>query len=195
MSKSLALALAVVGGLGLVTCGDDRDAVEPPPSHAVVTVDTVGLTLEGLAVETEPPPVASVDPTVAAVRIDPPTTVATTTTLPLAPLEGPEGSALPDRCTQWEFLLVEYAPPSGWDVQRMSRYMRRESGCWSWVHSRTSDDGLLQVNQINHAYLREALGEWVDRWTLLDPAQNVRAAAALCTFWVKAGSSCYQPWM
>ncbi len=24
--------------------------------------------------------------------------------------------------------------------------------------------------------------------------QNVRAAAALCTFWVRSGSSCYRPW-
>jgi soluble lytic murein transglycosylase-like protein len=76
----------------------------------------------------------------------------------------------------------------------MSQIMWRESRCEPAVRSRTSDTGLLQINDINHPYLRRALGEWVDRWTLTDPAQNVRAAAALCTYWQQAGAGCLQPW-
>lgn len=105
-----------------------------------------------------------------------------------------ESSTIPGRCTQWEALLAEHAPPFGWDVERMSKLMYRESNCLPGVRSRTSDSGLLQINDINHPFLRRYLDEWVDAWTLLDPAQNVRSAAALCAYWVMSGSSCYQPW-
>lgn len=63
-----------------------------------------------------------------------------------------------------------------------------------------SDAGLLQINGINYdpsrcgPCLSDMLGEPVDRHTLGDPAQNIRAAVALCEFWRAAGSSCYQPW-
>lgn len=97
-------------------------------------------------------------------------------------------------CPQYEPLLVELAPAGGWDVAKMSRTMFRESRCQPGVRSRTRDSGLLQINDQNHPYLRRVLGEQVDRWTLLDPRQNIRAAAALCTFWRNAGSSCYRAW-
>ena len=101
---------------------------------------------------------------------------------------------IPGRCTQYESLLAEHAPPIGWDVVRMSKYMYRESNCQPAVRSRTSDTGLLQINDINLQYLRQRMGEWVDRWTLTDPVQNIRAAAQLCTFWAVNGRSCYQAW-
>lgn len=106
---------------------------------------------------------------------------------------GPAGTVA-GRCVQWEALLVMFAPPQGWDAGRMSRYMWRESNCWPLTRSRTRDSGLLQINDVNLRYLRSALGEWVDRYTLLDPVQNVRAAAALCSYWRSAGRSCYSPW-
>ena len=99
-----------------------------------------------------------------------------------------------NRCPQWEHLLHTHAPAGGWDVDRMSRTMWRESRCFAHVYSKTSDSGLLQINRVNYSFLRARLGEWVDRWTLTDPTQNVRAAAALCEWSRKAGYSCYRPW-
>jgi len=110
------------------------------------------------------------------------------------PTPGEDGTTVTGRCTQWEPLLAELAPAGGWDVGRMSRYMWRESRCWPGVRSRTSDSGLLQVNDVNHRHLRTALGEWVDRYTLLDARQNIRASAALCAYWRSAVGNCYAPW-
>jgi len=98
------------------------------------------------------------------------------------------------RCPRYEPKLILYAPPMGWDVPKMSGYMHRESRCVKTARSSTSDSGLLQINDINHVYLRIALGEWVDRYTLMRPRQNIRAAAALCVYWVKAGKGCYYAW-
>lgn len=125
------------------------------------------------------------------------TTISTavpTTTAPAAIVPGPDGTATAGRCTQYDDLLVRYAPAAGWDVDRMSRLAWRESNCWPEIRSRTSDTGLLQINDITLSFLNDTLGEPVDRTTLTDPVQNVRAAAALCDFWVRNGSSCYQPW-
>jgi hypothetical protein len=125
---------------------------------------------------------------VGAVQCSPATVAPPDATTPpaVAPVDG--------RCTQYEALLDQYAPPSGWDTLWMSAFMWRESRCNPALRSRTSDTGLLQINDVNLPYLRTALGEQVDRWTLVDPIQNVRAAAALCEFWVSAGRSCYRAW-
>ena len=109
-------------------------------------------------------------------------------------VSGPDGSSVEGRCTQYDDLLARYAPERGWDVDRMSRLAWRESNCWPDIRSTTSDTGLLQINDISLEFLTTALGEPVDRWTLVDPVQNVRAAAALCEFWASNGRSCYQPW-
>ena len=116
-----------------------------------------------------------------------------TTAAPVV-IPGPDGTAVAGRCTQYEDLLMIHAPAVGWDVLRMSRLAWRESQCWPAIRSTTSDTGLLQINDITLSFLNEALGEPVDRTTLTDPVQNVRAAAALCTFWASNGRSCYQPW-
>lgn len=118
---------------------------------------------------------------------------ASSTTAPVV-IPGPDGTAVAGRCTQYEDLLMTHAPAVGWDVLRMSRLAWRESQCWPAIRSTTSDTGLLQINDITLSFLNEALGEPVDRTTLTDPVQNVRAAAALCTFWASNGRSCYQPW-
>jgi soluble lytic murein transglycosylase-like protein len=98
------------------------------------------------------------------------------------------------RCRQFEQLLIEHAPRRGWDVSRMSRYMFRESRCTPHVRSRTRDTGLLQINDINLAYLTRKMGRTITIDALKDPATNVQAAALLCSFWRGAGRSCYQPW-
>lgn len=132
-----------------------------------------------------------------AVRLDPvvldlgPIPDVTTTT---APSYDSNGQHVPYRCPEWEGLLVQYAPAGGWDISRMSGYAWRESNCQPTVRSRTSDSGLLQINDINLPFLRKTLGEPVDRYTLLDPIQNVRAAAALCVYWESHGGTCYTPW-
>ena len=110
------------------------------------------------------------------------------------PVPGEGGTTTQGRCTQWEPLLTELAPAGGWDVERMSGYTWRETRCWPGLRSRTSDSGLLQINDVNLPWLRRVLGEWVDRYTLLDARQNIRAAAALCVYWRNAGKGCYQAW-
>lgn len=98
------------------------------------------------------------------------------TTVPLPIRWGLNGTTIAGRCTQWEPLLVDLAPAGGWSVERMSRYMHRESGCcpqvltgdgWrttqggdrfdgdcNFTHiarpDHRSDAGLLQVNGINY---------------------------------------------
>lgn len=98
-------------------------------------------------------------------------------------------------CPGWEFVLEANQPQNGWDVQHMSNIMWRESRCQHTAYNaRGHASGLLQITPVSYPYLRDALGEWVDRWTLLDPIQNVRAAAALYDYWANAGSSGYHPW-
>ena len=119
-----------------------------------------------------------------------------TVTPPDPPAQGavPAVAPVDGQCTEYEALLNQYTPVSGWDVLRMSQYMWRESRCNPAMRSHTSDTGLMQINDINLPFLRSALGEPVDRWTLTDPTQNVRAAAALCDCWVAARRSCYIAW-
>jgi hypothetical protein len=110
------------------------------------------------------------------------------------PTPGMGGTSIPGRCTQYEPVLAKLAPPGGWDVTLMSTFMWRESKCDPTVRSATFDTGLLQINDVNHVHLRAVLGEWVGRWSLTDPTQNIRAAAALCSYWQGRGQSCYWPW-
>lgn len=71
----------------------------------------------------------------------------------------------------------------------MSQIMYRESRCQPTAFNRRGQaSGLLQITPINLPYLRQHLGEWVDRWTLQDPEQNIRAAAVLFAW------GGYRPW-
>lgn len=104
-------------------------------------------------------------------------------------------SHMASRCTQYEPLLAQLAPRGGWDVRRMSKIMHRESRCLPGVvNRRGGDTGLLQIHPINWSYLSGKFGVTVDRAWLQNPANNVRAAAALCTFARRAWGSCYRPW-
>ncbi|MEO5898971.1 MAG: hypothetical protein ABIR68_02430, partial [Ilumatobacteraceae bacterium] len=58
----------------------------------------------------------------------------------------------------------------------------------------TTATGLLRISDTNQPWLRLELGVAIDRPTLTDPVQNIRAAAALCQLAVAMRSSCYQPW-
>ena len=98
------------------------------------------------------------------------------------------------RCPQYEPSIAAYAPRGGWDVYRMSHYARRESNCTAVIRSTTKDSGLLQINDVNLPWLSRHFGFRVTQQWLMNPTNNIRAAAALCTFWRKAGRSCYAPW-
>lgn len=97
-------------------------------------------------------------------------------------------------CPQYEPRIARHAPVGGWDVNRMSYIAWRESRCLPWVRSSTSDTGLLQINDINLPYLTRTLGVPVTQQWLTKPRNNIRAAAALCTYWRRAVGNCYQPW-
>lgn len=119
------------------------------------------------------------------------TAVVVTTATVAAP--GDVAAAKPTSCPQYEAMLRAYAPPGGWDVAQMSAIIARESGCVATAKS-ARDSGLLQINQVNYTYLTSKLGEAVTRESLGDPAQNIRAGAALCSYWQGRGESCYFPW-
>jgi len=98
------------------------------------------------------------------------------------------------RCRAYEPLLQQLAPKGGWDVNRMSRYMWRESRCTPHVRSRSQDTGLLQINDVNLSYLSRKMGFPVTIAALRNPATNIQAAALLCSYARKAWGNCYQPW-
>lgn len=99
------------------------------------------------------------------------------------------------RCKGYESLLTTYAPKRGWDVNRMSRLMFRESRCTPTARSTTRDSGLLQINDVNLSYLTRKMGRTITPTALFDPVTNVQAAALLCSFWRASGASCYQAWV
>lgn len=76
----------------------------------------------------------------------------------------------------------------------MSRIMWRESRCQPDVRSRTSDTGLMQINQINHPYLSDRLNTQIDANTLTNPELNIAAAALLWRYWHHTTNNGYQPW-
>lgn len=79
------------------------------------------------------------------------------------------------RCPQYESLLARNGLPVG----TFSRIMHRESNCRAGVRSRSRDTGLLQINDVNHRWLRRQLGAPVTVSWLKVPSNNVRAAAVL----------------
>ena len=182
---------AVVATLFLGTSQCDGQAASSP-SHATPPTTPV-VSISPLAINPPEAAASSAEPTPATTAATTPVTLVATVAERIV-VPGPDGTEVPGRCTQYEDLLMIHAPAIGWDVLRMSRLAWRESNCWAVIRSRTSDSGLLQINDISLTFLNDALGEQVDPFTLMDPVQNVRAAAALCTFWARNGSSCYQPW-
>jgi soluble lytic murein transglycosylase-like protein len=87
-----------------------------------------------------------------------------------------KAEALPSRrCPKYESLLAQNNLP----VATFSRIMFRESNCNPLVRSKTSDTGLLQINDVNHEYLSKKLGVKVTIQWLKNAANNIRAAAVL----------------
>jgi len=113
--------------------------------------------------------------------------------LPAPPAEAWSSS---QRCPVYEQTLVKYQPVGGWDVRKMSYVMWRESRCQPEAISTTHDHGLLQVNRINFRYLAAKFRVPLSKMAtwLKVPVNNVRAAAALCTYARRAWGNCYRPW-
>ena len=101
------------------------------------------------------------------------------------------------RCAKYEQLMVQHAPRGGWNVRRMSYYSWRESRCQpAIVNTRGRDTGLFQIHPITWRWLSIKFGvpmSSIQAW-LKVPTNNVRAAAALCSFGRRAFGDCYQPW-
>ncbi len=98
-----------------------------------------------------------------------------------------------ERCPQFTSLLIEYAPPGGWDVDWMSHRMWVESRCRPTA-TNGSHTGLLQIAHSWNRKLTAALGEKVTKRSLTDAELNVRAAAQLCAWQRERHRNCYQPW-
>jgi len=95
--------------------------------------------------------------------------------------------ALAGRCVGAEFLLGYFSP--GWNVERMSRIMYRESRCSPTADNRSSSaTGLLQILSSHCPWLARQMGEPCSASRLTDPAYNIRAAAAL---WLEQGYSAW----
>ena len=132
----------------------------------------------------EPPPLAELlnYPAIAtdpAERIDPPLT---TTTFDY---QFSEDSAN-GRCIGAERLLSAYNP--GWNVERMSRIMYRESRCKPRVRNASGATGLLQIMPSNCRYIQNELGESCSIGKLQLPEFNIRAATTLYEY------DGYGPW-
>lgn len=122
------------------------------------------------------------------------TTSTSTTTTTTLPTPGYQASEVRGRCTQYEGMLAQYAPERGWNVEKMSQIMWRESRCVPELYSKTSDSGLLQINRVNWDDLSKHFGIHVTKETLYDPKINIQSAAVLCEVWDRHGYSCYHPW-
>ena len=107
---------------------------------------------------------------------------------------GVSARALSGTCPRYEQQLTMFAPKGGWDTQRMSKYMFRESRCIPTVRSKSRDSGLLQINDINLSFLSKKFGFRVTAQTLMDPTYNIKAAAILCETARKWWGNCYHPW-
>lgn len=106
-------------------------------------------------------------------------------------------SHMTGRCRQYEPLLRQYAPKGGWDVTRMSKIIYRESRCLpAVVNKRGRDTGLTQAHPITWSWLSAKFGvpmKDIQAWLKVS-ANNIRAAAAMCSFWRRAGRGCYWAW-
>ncbi len=84
------------------------------------------------------------------------------------------------RCVGYEGMLARYSP--GWDVQKMSRIMYRESRCNPGAYNPSGATGLLQVLKSHCGWLAPRIGGC----NLTSASYNIRAGAEL---WKNGGYS------
>lgn len=110
---------------------------------------------------------------------------------------GPVVDGYAGQCPRYEPAMRLYTPRGGWDINRMSYIAWRESRCIPTIVNRTGNDtGLFQAHPVTWPWLSMKFGipYWRVQTWLKDPTNNVRAAAAMCTFWRQAGRGCYWAW-
>lgn len=130
-------------------------------------------------------------------------TIATVAIIATLHLPAPSVEAATGRCRQYEPALAYAAGWTGWSVPKMSYIMWRESRCLPYVEAHRVVNGqnqyavgLLQPHTSSFQYLSRKFGVpvWKMRTWLKQPHNNIAAAAALYTFWKRAGYSGYRPW-
>lgn len=141
-----------------------------------------------------PPIVYSLISTAPSTSVLEPTTTTTTTapaapTLPPVPLVGPDTP-----CQEW----VPEALNAGWPenrqiIETLMSVMWRESRCDPAALSKTSDHGLLQVNEIHRAYVEQIWGVPFEV-AMSDPAKNLHFAWLLYSEREADGLCGWQPW-
>ena len=138
-----------------------------------------------ITVLVELPPLSEVIATEPAVRLNPPDSMPPITES-VSVYEFSNASAN-GRCIGAEGLLSKYKP--GWNIERMSRIMYRESRCNPAVRNRQSGStGLLQIMPSNCRYIANQLGESCSIAKLQQPDFNIRAATTLFEY------DGYGPW-
>lgn len=185
----------IILGLWFGTYQPDRAYLDADPVEQQVSAVTTGATVVppttngGTSPAAVPVAPVGLSADVAVQRLG--TIPGDTLPVPPEPIRwGANGSSIPGRCTQWEPLIADLAPPAGWDVPRMSGFAWRETKCcpqvrtddgWrttqggdrfdgdcnlthvaAWHHR--SDAGLLQVNGINYDPARcknTCLSDWL----------------------------------
>ena len=125
------------------------------------------------------------------------TTVAATTTsvepapapLPPVPLVGPDTP-----CQEWVPEAVQAGWPENRDIlETLMSIMWRESRCDPAALSKSSDHGLLQVNEIHRAYVKELYGIPFEL-AMADPIKNLNFAWHLYAEREAEGKCGWQPW-
>lgn len=173
--------VALVGCAAPTAIGAPQQATLPlSPLPAVVPTTAPEVPAPTSSVAVGPPPVPAESTAY----------VAPLEELAFAAVPGPAGSEVVGRCTQYEPLLQALQPEGGWDVERFSKIMWRESRCIPTARSRTRDSGLLQINDRHVASLAAAMGGFDP----FDPVDNITAAAIICSESRRANRACERPW-
>ena len=110
--------------------------------------------------------------TAQAERLDPPPAPAADDT-PDPVSSGGSSASSGGRCVGYEGMLAQYSP--GWDVQKMSRIMYRESRCNPGAANSAGATGLLQVLRSHCGWLAPRVGPC----NLTSASYNIRAGAEL----------------
>ena len=133
---------------------------------------------------TTAPPASALEPVLATT-----TTAPAPLTLPPVPLVGPDTP-----CQEW----VPEAIAAGWPenretIETLMSVMWRESRCDPAALSKSSDHGLLQVNEIHRAYVEQIWGVPFEI-AMSDPAKNLHFAWLLYSEREADGLCGWQPW-
>ncbi len=135
-------------------------------------------------------PISTAPPTSLGTQVRETTTTAPAPlTLPPVPIVGPDTP-----CQEW----IPEALKAGWPenreiIETLMSVMWRESRCDPAALSKTSDHGLLQVNEVHRAYVEQIWGVPFEV-AMADPAKNLHFAWLLYSEREAEGKCGWQPW-